>query len=66
MPVDTPHHYVDEDRLSNGLERLTEAIPRRASHVEAFGSFVRTAPDQDIVRINPIRFGQRLIRPWRH
>ena len=50
---------VDEPLLGEGLERLTAATPVAADLLEAFGTFVRTAADDELVRINPVRFAEQ-------
>jgi hypothetical protein len=50
---------VNERFLAERLERLAAAIPGGRDLVDAFDGFVRTASDDELVRINPVRFGQR-------
>ncbi len=50
---------VDERFLAERLELLAAAIPGSGDVLDAFDVFVRTANDDVLVRINPIRFGQR-------
>jgi class 3 adenylate cyclase len=48
---------VTEARLLSALQAIAASMPGQEDLVEAFGRFVRTADDRDIVRVNPIRFG---------
>src|SRR6266508_1997020 len=50
---------VNERFLADGLERLAAAIPGGGDLLDVFDVFVRTASDDALVRINPVRFGQR-------
>ena len=50
---------ANEELLAEGLERLAAATPVAADLLEAFGTFVRTAADDELVRINPVRFAER-------
>jgi class 3 adenylate cyclase len=55
MPVSA----LDERILADGLEQLAAAIPGNDNLLDAFDAFVRTAADEDLVRINPVRFGEQ-------
>jgi len=50
---------VDERLLTEGLERLATAIPGSERLLQAFGDLVRTGSDEELVRINPVRFAER-------
>jgi hypothetical protein len=50
---------VNEQLLGDGLERLGAAIPGCVELVDVFDGFVRTASDDELVRINPVRFAQQ-------
>jgi hypothetical protein len=50
---------VNEQLLGDGLERLGAAIPGCGELVDVFDGFVRTASDDELVRINPVRFAQQ-------
>ncbi|HJU86033.1 MAG TPA: DUF5939 domain-containing protein, partial [Gemmatimonadota bacterium] len=49
----------NQELLDEKLEGLTAAIPDQGKLIRAIGDFIRTAPDDELVRINPIRFGQQ-------
>ncbi len=53
-----PTTVVNEARLIEGEERLAVALPGRTDLLDAFADFVRTARDDELVRINAVRFGQ--------
>ena len=59
MAQGAPVRPVDERLLSEKLGRLAVAIPRDEDLHGAFEAFVRTARDDELVRINPVRFGER-------
>jgi class 3 adenylate cyclase/DNA-directed RNA polymerase subunit RPC12/RpoP len=50
---------VNEQILAERLEQLAAAIPGSGELLDAFDAFVRTAGDDELVRINPVRFGQQ-------
>jgi class 3 adenylate cyclase len=50
---------VNEQLLAERLERLTAVIPTSGDLLDAFDVFVRTGNDDELVRINPVRFAQR-------
>jgi class 3 adenylate cyclase len=50
---------VNEQLLAERLERLTAVIPSSGDLLDAFDVFVRTGNDDELVRINPVRFAQR-------
>jgi hypothetical protein len=45
---------LDDELLSDRLAELAERLPHRGDVIEALGTFVRTADDRELVRINPI------------
>ena len=47
---------VNERFLTESLDRLTSVIPGGRNLLDVFDDFVRTASDDAIVRINPVRF----------
>lgn len=47
-----------EDLLDAGLERVASALGDHDRRVEILRTFIRTAPDEAIVRINPVRWAQ--------
>ena len=50
---------ANEELLAAGIGRLATAIPAAGDLLDAFGAFVRTADDDELVRINPIAFAER-------
>jgi hypothetical protein len=56
MPVEAAVSEVNEERLGASLRRLALAIPRHSDVTRLLGDFVRTAQDDELVRINPVRF----------
>jgi class 3 adenylate cyclase len=50
---------LNEPLLEEGLARLAVAFPRQDALIQRFGEIVRSADDVDLVRINPVRFGQQ-------
>lgn len=56
MPSEAAVSEVNEEGLGEGLGRLALAIPRHSDVVRLLGDFVRTAQDDELVRINPVRF----------
>ena len=48
----------NEVSLSQAIERLGQAWPGKSDLIEAFASFVRIAREEELVRINAVRFGQ--------
>jgi hypothetical protein len=59
MPQQASVSLVNERLLAEGLERLAAAIPRGRDLLDVFHVFIRTASDDELVRINPVRFAQR-------
>jgi class 3 adenylate cyclase len=49
---------VDEQVLLERLGRLTAALPDRPELLASFAGFIRTATDERLVRINPVRFAE--------
>jgi len=58
MPQGASVSAVKERFLAERLERLAAAIPGGENLRDVFDVFVRTASDDALVRINPVRFGQ--------
>jgi class 3 adenylate cyclase len=58
MTEATPAIGYDDAMLRRAVERLAEVLPGREALMEAFNGFVRTARDDELVRINAARFGQ--------
>ena len=58
MPQQASVSVVNERLLAEGLERLAAAIPGAGDLLDVLDVFVRTASDDELVRINPVRFGQ--------
>ena len=58
-----PAPVVNELLLAELLARLGTAVPDSADVIEALAGFVRTADDDELVRINPVRFAERLDLP---
>jgi class 3 adenylate cyclase len=56
MPSEAAVSEVNEERLGASLRRLALAIPRHSDLTRLLGDFVRTAQDDELVRINPVRF----------
>jgi class 3 adenylate cyclase len=50
---------VNEQLLAERLERLVAAIPGQNDLLALFEDFIRSAGDEAVVRINPVRFGQQ-------
>ena len=49
----------DDKLLSARLDELTGRLPDRRDVLDALATFIRTADDRELVRINPIRFAQQ-------
>ncbi|MGZ8692209.1 MAG: adenylate/guanylate cyclase domain-containing protein [Gaiellaceae bacterium] len=49
---------MDEPLLTGKLEQLAAAAPADAALLETLRVFLHTAPDDAVVRINPVRFAQ--------
>ena len=47
---------LDDKLLSAGLDELVGRLPDRRDVLDALATFIRTADDPELVRINPIRF----------
>ena len=47
---------LDDDLLSAKLDELAGRVPDRRDVLDALATFIRTAGDGDLVRVNPIRF----------
>jgi class 3 adenylate cyclase len=58
MPQQASVSVVNERFLAEGLERLAAAIPGGGDLLDVFDVFIRTASDDELVRINPVHFGQ--------
>jgi class 3 adenylate cyclase len=54
---------VNEPLLAERLGQVAAALPDAGDLLDAFAAFVRTAEDDELVRINPIRFAQRYELP---
>jgi hypothetical protein len=54
---------VNEPLLAERLGQVAAALPDAGDLLDAFAVFVRTAEDDELVRINPIRFAQRYELP---
>ena len=59
MSTDVPTSSVNESLLVERLERLRAAYPGDPGLPAVLESFIRTADDRDIVRINPVQFAQQ-------
>jgi class 3 adenylate cyclase len=59
MAQRAPVSVVNEPLLAEKLGLLAAAIPDAGDLLEAFAAFVRAADDDELVRINPVRFAQR-------
>ena len=59
MPKGASGPAVDERLLTERLERLAVAIPGDDGLLGALDTFLRTASEGALVRINPVRFGER-------
>jgi class 3 adenylate cyclase len=56
--IDLSLKPVSEDLLAEELARVKTAWPAHADLLELLATFVRTADDAELVRINPVRFAQ--------
>ena len=54
---------ADEALLADKLERLAAALPGTDDLLACLDTFVRTADDDALVRINPVGFAERFERP---
>ena len=59
MPEGASLSAVNERLLAEKLERLAAVAPGDGELLDALDVFVRTAGDDALVRINPVRFGQQ-------
>jgi len=59
MAQRAPTVVVNEPLLAEKLELLAAAVPDAGDVLDALETFVRTADEEQLVRINPIRFAQR-------
>lgn len=50
---------LNERFLAERIERLAVAIPDGGDLFDVFDEFIRTATDEELVRINPLRFAQK-------
>ena len=55
----TPLPDLNQPLLARRLEQLATALPDRSDLVATLEAIVRSASDQELVRINPIRFAER-------
>ena len=58
MPDGAPASALNERLLAEKLERLAAVASADDALLDALDLFVRTASDDAVVRINPVRFGQ--------
>ena len=65
MAQPAPASVVNEPLLAERLEQVAAAIPDAGDLLDAFAAFVRTAEDDELVRINPVRFARALRVPGR-
>ena len=59
MAQRAPTVVVSEPLLAEKLELLAAAVPDAGDVLDALETFVRTADEEELVRINPLRFAQR-------
>jgi class 3 adenylate cyclase len=48
----------DDELLSAKIDELAERLPERRDVLDVLETFVRTADDRDLVRMNPVRFAR--------
>jgi class 3 adenylate cyclase len=56
MPLEASGSDVNERLLAERLERLATAVPGEADLLDLLEGFIRTASDDQLVRINPVRW----------
>lgn len=57
MSEDQPVTF-DDELLSAKIDELAERLPERRDVLDVLATFVRTADDRDLVRMNPVRFAR--------